>query len=213
METISNISTVPFSLERICIVKKASCGFVVVFAAVTLLSAGAARAEQDGTRFRGGIALDGGALITPNVTMEGIGLQGDLGVQINNAIGVYAVPGFDVLFGSAAGLNLKFAVLADYTFAGDALTIGIGPDFGAFVAIGSSAAAGGSQYGGRLHLAWDAVVSSGTERARRKALVIAVDARFLVGPSASVSVNGSSASESSSGFTFSPTLSIGYEAF
>src|SRR4051812_43616540 len=51
----------------------------------------------DGARFRGGVAAEGGALIVPGVITLGVaGVQGQVGAQINNLIGVYAVPNFDI---------------------------------------------------------------------------------------------------------------------
>jgi len=177
---------------------------------------GAASGERDGGRFRGGIEMDGGLFKPPAGSLGAIGPSGQIGYQINNQIGVYAVPGFTILFGAAGGLDITAGAVVDYTFLEDQFTIGAGPEFGAFAFFGSTAAGGGAGYGGRLHFAWNAVISKGENGIRRKALVIALDARFIIGPEATatasnIGVTGASASDT--GFTFAPLLSIGYVAF
>ena len=73
----------------------------------------------DGVRIRGGGALVGGALVftrdrTATVGLGGI--QGMIGVQINTIVGVYAVPGFDLLFGGVRGVGVSAAALIAFTF-------------------------------------------------------------------------------------------------
>jgi hypothetical protein len=148
----------------------------------------------------------------PSGALGGIGPSGQIGVQINNLIGVYAVPGFTVLFGSAGGVDFTAGAVVDFTLLNDAITVGAGPELGAFAFFGTGAAGAGAGYGGRIHLAWNALVSHGEHRARRKGLVVGLDLRFIVGPEATASVNGS-ASASSNGFVFAPLLSVGYVAF
>jgi hypothetical protein len=177
----------------------------------------------DGPRFRGGIALEGGTLIDSGTNVGAIGPVGQLGVQINNLVGIYAVPGFDILFGPAGGIDLTFAVMADFTILNDQLTLGAGLDSGVFAAFGSGAGLAGAGYGARLHAAWNALVSRGANGVRRRGLVIGLDLRMLVGPEASVSTSGCGAATelgancnaqaSENGFVFSPMLSIGYQAF
>ena len=170
----------------------------------------------DHGRFRGGIELDGGALIAPGATLGGIGPSGQIGWQINNMIGVYAVPGFTVLFGPAGGLDITAGAVVDFTLLNDQITVGGGPEFGAFAFFGSNAAGGGAGYGGRLHVAWNALVSKGLDGVRRHGLVVGLDGRFLIGPAAGASVSsigGVSASASNTGFVFAPMLSVGYVAF
>jgi hypothetical protein len=171
----------------------------------------------DGARFRGGVALEGGALIVPSAFSVGVaGVQGQLGAQINNNWGVYAVPSFDIVFGSVGGVNLGFAVMVDYTL-DDTLTFGVGPDTDAFLAIGggggTGAAVGGALYGARLHFGWNPVISHNETKARRKALTIGVDVRLLGGAAAFASVSNSSTSAGGGTFVLSPMLTIGYNAF
>lgn len=198
---------------------------VGVAMAAVLACAGVARADVgtgDGVRFRGGIALEGGALIVPGATLGAIGPIGHLGVQINNLIGVYLMPGFDVLFGPAGGVNFNGPVIVDFTFLDNRLTLGIGPDFGFYAAAGVSSngkqatGVAGVQYGARGRIAFNAIVGIGENGYRRKALVIALDLRALIGPAASATTNAngtSSGTASTTAFGFAPMLSIGYEAF
>ncbi len=177
--------------------------------------------EVDGPRFRGGIALDVGAFIFPGGVIPAVGLaglQGQTGVQINHLVGVYVVPGFDVIFGDVGGVGLTAALMVDFTI-NHLFTVGVGPDVGVFGAIGVDSAAtqgaaiGGLNYGARLHTAIHPVVGRSNER--RRAFSIGLDMRFLGGPSgqAVTSGGGTSASASADGFIFSPYLTIGYTAF
>jgi hypothetical protein len=176
----------------------------------------------DHGRFRGGIQLEGGLFKPPSGALGAIGPAGQIGWQINNLIGVYAVPGFDILFGSAGGLEIGSAVMVDFTILDDQLTVGGGPEFGAFAYFGSTAAGGGAGYGGRLRAQYNAFISKGPDGVRRKALVVGLDLRFIIGPEATAAADcglgcgasgvGSS-SASTTGFTFAPLLSVGYVAF
>ncbi len=172
---------------------------------------------QDGGRFRGGFALEGGALIVPGAFSLGLaGFQGQLGGQINNNWGVYAVPSFDIVFGAVGGVNLGAAILVDYTL-DDTLTFGVGPDVDAFLAFGggggSVSAAGGALYGARLHFGWNPALSHETNRARRKALTIGADMRLMGGGVGGATVTNGGSSGSASTFTLMPMLTIGYNAF
>lgn len=199
-------------------------------ALVTVLATGSASAQpgpaqpaapaepKDGARFRGGVALEGGALLVPGVINLGLaGVQGQLGAQINNNFGVYAVPSFAVVFGSLGGIHLGAAVMVDYTFLDNLLTVGIGPDFASFAAIGGSSsgvsAAGGGLYGARLHFAINPAVSIGDNGIRRKALTIGVDLRLYTGGAGFASSGTNGASAAVSEFVAAPTLSLGYNAF
>ena len=233
-------SHVVYGKEGVSILKKIECGLAFVALIASLFTAKAAHAQQvvvvqaaapppapvaavheqaggDGGRFRGGIELDAGLFKPPAGALGGIGPSGQIGYQINNLIGVYAVPGFTILFGSAGGLDVTAGAVVDFTILNDALTIGAGPEVGAFAYFGTGAAGGGAGYGGRIHAAWNALVSKGQNGVRRKGLVVGLDLRFIVGPeataSASTNLGGVSASASTTGFTFAPTLSVGYVAF
>lgn len=177
---------------------------------------------RDGARFRGGVALEGGSLIVPGIFSVGVaGIQGQMGAQINNMIGVYAVPSFDIVFGAVGGVNLGFAIMVDFTLLDDAITVGGGPDVDAFAAFGNSSstvsAAGGALYGARLHFGWNPLVSHDDFKPRRKALTIGADVRLLGGgagfASASTSPAGTTGSAGGGTFVLSPMLTVGYTAF
>jgi hypothetical protein len=183
----------------------------------------------DGPRFRGGIDLEGGALAVPGVaTLGSIGLRAQMGVQIDNQWGVYFQPSFDVLFGAEGGPSIGLGVMVDYTFPGIPISVGIGPELGAFVAVGGTgctsdddqtACAGGSTtvgafYGARLHFAYYPVIVRYAGTPRRRALAIGFDLRILDGAFGSSSVNSNNGSATATyGVGVSPMLSIGYTAF
>lgn len=184
-------------------------------------------AKPDNVRFRGGIALEGGGIIVPNFfNVAVVGFQGQVGVQINNLVGVYVAPSFDAVFGKYGGINVATALLVDFTPI-PMITIGVGPDVGAFVGLGVDTSAtgaslgtiGGGLMGGRLHFGFNPVIGgSDANPSRRKALVIGLDARLLAGGAGYVAVGGSTSGGSvsggaRSGFVFAPQLTIGYQAF
>jgi len=177
--------------------------------------------RKDGVRFRGGVALEGGGVLVPDIINLGLaGIQGQLGVQINNSFGVYIVPSFHVLFGSMGGIQVGAAAIFDYTFLDDLLTVGAGPDVAALAAFGlpqdggiGVAAAGGSLYGARLHFAVNPVVGIGDNGIRRKALTIGVDLRLYGGGAGFVSDSTNGVSAKVADFVATPSLSIGYTAF
>lgn len=177
-----------------------------------------AAADEDGARFRGGVRGQGGVLIAPDPgeTLPAIGVQGNLGVQVNDLVGVYAAPSMDILFGDVGGVNLAAAVLVDFTF-DDTWQVGVGPDMGVFAAIGgdsnSVSGAGGALYGGRLHFAAFPLVGEGEDGIRRKGLALGVDLRMLVGDVGFATVSTSGGTASASTFLLAPMAFIGYEAF
>lgn len=178
--------------------------------------------KKDGVRFRGGIALEGGGMLVPGIINLGLaGVQGQLGAQINNSFGVYAVPSFQIVFGGLGGLQVGAAVLVDYTFLDDILTVGVGPDVASFVAFGGTASSGdlsvtaaaGSFYGARLHFAVNPVVDIGANGIRRKSLTIGVDMRLYSGGAAFATSGTNGVAAAVTDFVAEPTLSIGYQAF
>jgi hypothetical protein len=176
--------------------------------------------ETDGVRFRGGVALEGGGILVPDIINLGMaGIQGQLGVQINNSFGAYVVPSFAVVVGDMYGIHLGAAALFDYTFLDNLLTVGAGPDVAALAAFGAPAAgigiaaAGGSLYGGRLHFAVHPAVGIGANGIRRKAFTIAVDVRLYGGGAGFASSGTAGATAKVADFVAAPSLSIGYTAF
>jgi hypothetical protein len=172
--------------------------------------------EYDGPRFRGGINLEGGALIVPGlVSLGSIGLQGQLGVQINDQWGVYAIPSFDVLFGKLGGIALGFGALVDWTPPGVPISIGAGPEAGWAGALNTCDpnlgcavnGFGGVFYGGRLHFAYYPVIVRYPYR--RRALAIGADFRFLAGDFGTVMPGVVKVTD----IGISPVVFIGYTAF
>lgn len=152
--------------------------------------------HEDGPRFRGAIALAGGGWFLSGVTAGLVGLEGRLGVQINNMIGVYAQPEFSLGKGnfnsgiySLTGTAGTSAVV-DFTFL-DQIFVGAGGG-GGYV---------GNAPGGMLHIRAGGypVFTRAENGIRRKGLMIGIDFRtyFLKGY----------------GAVLSPMLAIGYEAY
>lgn len=166
---------------------------------------------KDGARFRGGVSVEGGVLAIPDSSLNlgAVGVQGQIGAQINHLVGVYWVPSFDILVGPAGGVNVAAAILVDFTIA-DMFSIGVGPDVGAFAAIGTNKLASGLNYGGRLHFAVHPVFGRGENGIRRKAFSIGIESRFLGGPV--VTANAFDADATLTGFIVQPMLTVGYTA-
>lgn len=204
---------------------------VLAALAAPLLTTSVASAQwYDGPRFRGGVALEGGALAVPSVvTLGSIGVVGQLGVQINHNWGVYAIPNLDILFGELGGVGIGAGLLVDYTFNGLPISVGGGPEVGFFAAFGGTGCttdangtactgvsdAGGAFYGARVHFAYYPVIVRTEGRPRRRALAIGFDLRLMDGAfgTASATANGGSASVSVNSFGLWPMLSVGYQAF
>ena len=189
---------------------------------VLATTAASAQGQPDGVRFRGGVGLDVGAFFVPGTLNEGlIGITSQLGVQINNNWGVYAIPQLDILFGSATGVGFSGGVMADYTFDNIPIGVGAGLESGVFAALGGLTAAAGLFYGGRLHAAWYPIlVRSELNPIRRKALYLALDLHIdgnAFGGAASAAgcgVPGAGACGATvGGVIIAPVVSVGYAAF
>lgn len=152
--------------------------------------------EEDGLRFRGGIALEGGGWFLSGISAGLVGLEGRLGAQINNMIGVYAQPEFSLGKGSfGTGLSsitgtAGASALVDFTFL-DRI----------FVAAGGGGGYVGNAPGAMIHFragGYPVFARSG-HHGRRKGLMIGLDMRVYV-------LKGY-------GAVMSPMLGIGYEAY
>jgi hypothetical protein len=151
--------------------------------------------DADGPRFRGGISGFGGGLFVSGISLGMGGVDGRLGVQINDLIGIYAHPTLGVYgggtvsgSGSVGGL-VGATAMVDFTFI-DQLFVGAGGGYAVL----------NNPHGPELQfrLGGYPVVGDGIDGIRRKGLMLAADLRVFF-------VEGS---------TFiSPTASIGYEAF
>ncbi len=150
--------------------------------------------DDDGVRFRGGISGGGGGMFLNGYSLGLGGVDGRLGVQINDLIGVYAQPQLAIYGGSvgaATGIGgiVGGSAVVDFTFL-DQIFVGIG---GGGALLNNPAA-------GELHIRAGGypVMGFGEDNIRRKGLMIGADLRvFFV----------------SSVVLISPTVNIGYEAF
>lgn len=156
--------------------------------------------DDDGVRFRGGISGGGGAMI---FAAEGAGLAGTLGVggvdgrlgvQINDLIGIYAQPQLGI-YGGGVGVGglVGGVAVVDFTFI-DQIFVGVGAGGGLLNSPGAAeiiVRAGGYP-----------VFGFGEDNVRRKGLMVGLDLRTFIAPTAGVTIIG-----------ISPTVNIGYEAF
>jgi hypothetical protein len=148
--------------------------------------------DKDGVRFRGGVSGGvGGEIVTGGTAIMG-GVDGRLGVQINDLIGVYAQPHLSFgSFGGALGFTGTFTTtaVADFTFI-DQLFVGGGAGFGLF----------NNPTGPVVHLRAGGypLMGHGENGVRRKGLMVSFDMRlgFITGDT-----------------VIYPMGSIGYEAF
>jgi hypothetical protein len=154
----------------------------------------AAGADEDGVRFRGGISAGGGGLFLNSFSLGLGGVDGRLGVQINDLIGVYAQPQLAIYGGSigpASGVGgiVGGSGVVDFTFLDQI-----------FVGIGGGGALINNPSGGELHIRAGGypVFGFGEDNIRRKGLMLGLDLRLFF-------VSGA--------VLMSPTASIGYEAF
>jgi hypothetical protein len=156
--------------------------FLAALAACSLTAATAAAQgapEKDGVRFRGGIALAGGGLFVSGFSAGMGGLDGRLGVQINNLIGIYAQPhlsfgGGKTAWGTGFLGTAGSSALVDFTLF-DHLTAGVGGGGALLQNVGA----------GELHfrLAGYPVVGRGENGIRRKGFMLGLDTRlyFITG--------------------------------
>jgi hypothetical protein len=183
-------------------------GVISAFLFPFLLSEVASAQQADGVRFRGGVGLEVGGLVVTQVgSLGAIGVQGQLGVQINNNWAVYATPSFDVAFGDGTGVSLGFGALADYTFNDIPIAVGAGPTAGTIVAFGNGGGVAGAFYGAKAHGAWYPIMARGENGIRRRALYVALDLSILGFSVSGVDTGGTGI------FLISPTASVGYAAF
>jgi hypothetical protein len=175
---------------------------------------------------RGGFALAGGGLLIPGlVNLALAGMQGQVGVQINNNFGVYFLPNFDIVFGELGGFRVGSALLFDYTFLDGLLTAGGGPEASGFVVLGGKVSSAGTNvqlgagalYGARLRFAVNPAIGIGDNGYRRKAFTIGVDVGLYGGAAALESANAGNGTAGASikvtDFVAAPMLYLGYTAF
>ncbi len=153
----------------------------------------------DGVRFRFGIAAGGGLLSAEDdfgntASGEYFGLDLRFGAQINDLIGVYAVPqlgGYSLDVGELTGFGglVGVSAVVDFTFI-DRIFVGAGAGFGVL----------NNPSGAELHFRAGGypIISRSSEKIRRKALMLGIDFRVHL-------VEGITA--------LAPTFNVGYESF
>jgi hypothetical protein len=149
--------------------------------------------DKDEARFRGGISGGGGALIYAGRVAGLGGLDGRIGAQIIDLVGLYVQP--HVALGAGSGLfagSLGGTLVIDFTFI-DHIFVGVGGG-------GGLVQFGGTEAAGMLHFRAGGypVVGFGEDGIRRKGLMLGADVivHFAAGQ-----------------VLPSPMVSIGYEAF
>jgi hypothetical protein len=134
---------------------------------------------QSGLRFRGGISLAGGMEKVSVVSGEMYGLDGRLGVQVNDLLGIYVQPhlSFGSLGGQAGGIGVtgatgtfSIAAMGEATFI-DRLFAGAGLGYG--VLNNPSGPMFQARAGGYL------LETRGQDGIRRKGLMAGVDLRTI----------------------------------
>lgn len=154
--------------------------------------------RHDGVRFRGGIAAVGGAEFLDNFGIGMGGLEGRLGVQLDNLIGIYAQPylafGAGDIGGASGGTGTAgVSALVDFTFANRV-----------FVGVGGGAGILNNPAGPELHIRAGAypVMGYGENGYTRKGLMVGLESRVFF------------LSQGGTGLTVMQLFgTIGYEAF
>jgi hypothetical protein len=188
--------------------------FLAVFAATSSIAAVSSAQEKDGARFRGGVSAAFGGLFGSEgpASYSGIlgGADGHLGVQINNLIGVYAVPHLSYgsitaevgsISASDGWLDFSGTGVVDVTLF-DRFFVGGGAGFAAHAPTCTNC---GGLAGPNVHLRLGGypLMSRGDDGIRRKGLMIGADLR----------INFLSDAASNSITLIQPMVSVGYEAF
>jgi hypothetical protein len=137
----------------------------------------------DGPRFRGGVSLGAGGFFANGYGVGTVQVDGRLGVQINNLIGIYAQPylggGGGSVGGGASGGFGTFGVDAviDFTLA-DRFFLGAGGGAGVVIipgAAGDGGAGGAEQL--LFRVGFYPIVWRRVRRARRGGLMLGIDLR------------------------------------
>ena len=192
--------------------------FVAAFAAVTCAATVSSAQEKDGARFRGGVAATFGGLFGSEGPLDYSGFlggaDGHIGVQINNLIGIYAVPhlsygsisasttvGNQSISASDGWLDFSATGVVDVTLI-DRIFVGGGAGFAAHAPTCTNC---GGLAGPNVHLRLGGypLMSRGDDGIRRKGLQIGADFR----------INFLSASGGGSITLLQPMVTVGYEAF
>jgi hypothetical protein len=148
----------------------------------------------DPLRFRGGISFSGGGMFVSGYALGMFGIDGRVGVQINDLVGVYAQPYISLGGGRVPGtsglaFNTGATLNADFTFIDHV-----------FVGAGGGGGLVGSVGGGQIHVRAGGypVMRYGKDGVRRRGFMIGADlsVHFAAGL-----------------VLVQPMVGIGYEAF
>jgi hypothetical protein len=166
-----------------------------------LLVAGVASAQRvvvveggpvyDGPRLRAGISVGGGGLFLNGYGVGLVGLDGRIGVQINNLVAVYAQPylalggGGDGVGSSGFLTSVGADAVVDFTLS-NVFFLGVGGGGGGFIApqpTGGTAAGSAEQL--LFRVGFYPIVARYPRRARRSGLMVGADVRpfFISGAS------------------------------
>jgi hypothetical protein len=171
------------SVRRICVAATVVSCLVAVPAAAQYATPAP---PSDGVRFRGGISLGGGGYFLGGWTLGMVSVDGRLGVQINNLIGVYAQPYFQLGSGTRGGLTAFTGV------AGGALMVDFTLFDRFFLGAGGGGAILNNPAAGELHfrIGGYPVMGRGLNGIRRKGLMLGVDFRlYFVGENVGQIIN------------------------
>lgn len=153
--------------------------------------------EEDRARFRGGVSAEIGAYRIDGETLGLFGLQGRLGVQIRDWIGLYAAPSFQFGFGEWDVMGRVGLGLVPELTVGDLFFIGAGPEL--FAAAGVTDEHGVFGTAANIGVLGRAGFAFGSKRpGRRHAFTLAGDVRIDF---------------YRNDLGVAPTLSLGYDAF
>ncbi|MFT3772358.1 MAG: hypothetical protein QM820_43750 [Minicystis sp.] len=184
--------------RRIMSSRKLACLAAPIVAALVLGASSASAQEKDGARFRGGIALTGAGLFISDYALGLGGIDGRLGVQINNLIGVYAQPYISFGGGKVAGITgftgtAGSTLNVDFTFMNQ-FFVGAGGGGGIIGSLGAGQAV--------IRVGGYPLFTHGENRIRRKGLMLSADMHIHIGLAGGASYK-----------LLQPTFAIGYEAF
>lgn len=168
-------------------------------------------------RFRGAVGLAAGALLAPeSSSLLTIGVEGQLGIQYNDRLGLVVIPSLGAGLLDTLGLFAGLGLLADYTL-DDSLSVGIGPECVGLLAsfedrtsiLGYRFDVGGLR-GGRARLTWTPLLAR-TANGTRKAMALAFDLRVLGGmPTGQFDANNHGVGAT---YAIWSNLSISYQVF
>jgi hypothetical protein len=175
-------------------------------------SASAEEAADDGARFRGGLMaeLGPGVWTTEGHFTMGAGLQGHVGVQISDAVGVYWGPRVQVLAGDIGGVYTGWPFVVDFTI-DDLVSLGLGPELGAWIQVlDESGTISSPQVGGLVHVA---VYPERDDDGRRVGPVFGADLAVRASGTAYTACGGPGCGPEGPPLLIAPTFFIGHEVY